>query len=99
MANYPVEGNLNVNQTPNINTTSNTSAINRHFNPNINFKAKKAPTYDGTGSWQDFLVQFEMVAQMNGWDERVRNFELATSLKGVAQGVVTDLEPDKRLNY
>ena len=64
MANYPVEGNLNVNQTPNINTTSNTSAINRHFNPSINFKAKKAPTYDGTGSWQDFLVQFEMVAQM-----------------------------------
>ena len=26
---------------------------------------KKPPTFDGNGSWQDFLVQFEMISSVN----------------------------------
>ena len=62
-------------------------------------KQKKPPTFDGSTSWQDFLVQFEMIAYANKWDDGQKAYELATSLRGVAQGIVTDIEPEKRLNY
>lgn len=63
------------------------------------FKPKKPPTFDGSNSWQDFLVQFEMVSTVNRWDEYTKAYELATSLRGVAQGVVTEIEPAKRFDY
>lgn len=51
------------------------------------------PNVDGTSNWQDFPVQFEMVAAVNKWDDNAKAFELDTSLRGVAQGVVTEIEP------
>lgn len=62
-------------------------------------KHKLAPTFDGSGSWQDFLVQFEMVSMMNNWDNLTKAYELATSLRGVAQGVVTEIEPARRFDF
>ena len=62
-------------------------------------KAKKPPTFDGSSSWQDFLVQFEMASAVNNWDEYTKAYELATSLRGVAQGVVTEIEPLRRFDY
>ncbi|CAC5390685.1 unnamed protein product [Mytilus coruscus] len=79
-----------------------------HNNPNRNqislqtnthIKDKKPPNFDGTSNWQDFLVQFEMVAAVNKWDDNAKAFELATSLRGVAQGVVTEIEPLRRFDY
>lgn len=63
------------------------------------FIQKKPPTFDGNGSWQDFLVQFEMISSVNRWDNDMKAYELATSLRGIAQGIVTDIEPVKRLDY
>ncbi|CAC5357961.1 unnamed protein product [Mytilus coruscus] len=65
----------------------------------VHFKNKKTITFDGTGSWQDFLVQFEPISTVNKWDNGMKADELATSLRGVAQGIVTDIEPAKRLHY
>ena len=62
-------------------------------------KDKKAATYDGKSSWKDYHVQFEMVASLNGWDEDTKALELATSLRESAQGILTDLEPEKRFDY
>ena len=62
-------------------------------------KPKRPPTYDGTTSWQDFLVQFEMISSVNQWNNAMKAYELATSLRGMAQGIVTDIEPEKRLDY
>ena len=76
----------------NLNQTSATTPFGRP-------KPKKPPTFDGSGSWQDFLVQFEMIASVNKWDEGAKAYELATSLRGVAQGIVTDIEPLRRLDY
>lgn len=45
-------------------------------------KQKKPPTFDGSTSWQDFLVQFEMIAYANKWDDGQKAYELATSLRG-----------------
>ena len=40
-----------------------------------------------------------MVASLNGWDENTKALELATSLRDSAQGILTDLEPEKRFGY
>ena len=44
-------------------------------------------------------MQFQLVAALNGWDEETKALELATSLRGTAQSILTDLDPDKRTDY
>ena len=62
-------------------------------------KQKKSANYDGTSSWQDYLVHFEMVSEINGWDDNTKALELATSLRGSAQAILSDLRPDLRRSY
>ena len=47
-------------------------------------KQKKVANYDGKTSWEDYYVQFQLVAALNGWDEETKALELATSLWGTA---------------
>lgn len=61
-------------------------------------KIKKPAIFDGT-NWEDYLVQFELVAAINHWNETEKAFELTTSLRGPAQSVLTDLRPEMRVNY
>ena len=63
------------------------------------FKPKKVNTYDGKSSWADYLVQFEIAAEMNNWTQRQKAMELATCLTGVARGILSDLDPRDRLDY
>ena len=63
------------------------------------FKPKKVSTYDGKSSWADYLVQFEIAAEMNNWTQRQKAMELATCLTGVARGILSDLDPRDRLDY
>lgn len=60
---------------------------------------KKPANYDGTSSFQDYLVQFEMTGDLNSWDEKIKAMELATSLRGAAQTVLSDLRPEQRKDY
>lgn len=55
--------------------------------------------YDGSEPWDDYKVQFELVAEINGWDDIRKSMFLASSLRGAAQGVLADLEPGKRRSY
>lgn len=55
--------------------------------------------YDGSDPWEDYKVQFELVAEINGWDSRQKSMFLASSLRGAAQGVLADLEAEKRRSY
>ncbi|CAC5404176.1 unnamed protein product [Mytilus coruscus] len=77
---------------------SNTSSHPVPQSNNIS-KAKKPPIFDGNTGWQDYLVQFEMVAAVNNWDDHTKAYEVATNLRGVAQGIVTEIEPLKRFDY
>ena len=63
------------------------------------FKFKKPAVYDGESNWQDYLVHFEMISQLNNWDDVTKAMELATSLRGVAQGVLSDMRPETRCSY
>jgi hypothetical protein len=40
-----------------------------------------------------------ILQDVNHWDETEKAFELATSLRGPAQSVLTDLCPEMRVNY
>ena len=55
-------------------------------------KPKSPVLYDSKSSCRDYLVRFEMVSSLNKWVEATRALELATSLRGQAQGVLSDLE-------
>lgn len=59
----------------------------------------KAPPYDGTSSWQDYLIQFEMIADLNGWNNDSRALYLAAGLRGAAQEVLGDLDAARRRQY
>ena len=56
-------------------------------------------TFDGSGSWTDYKVQFELVAELNGWGELAKAVYLAASLRGSAQAVLGDLDDERRRNY
>ena len=62
-------------------------------------KPKRPATYDGKTSCRDYLVQFEMIAELNRWDDPTRALELATSLRGLAQAILSDLGPEERGDY
>ena len=52
-----------------------------------------------TSSFQDYLVQFNMTGDLNHCDERTKAMELATSLRGAAQTVLSDLRPEQRTDF
>ena len=84
-------------QSPDYNYTMETRG--RTQTPTFHNKNKKISSYDGSTNWNDYLVQFEMVSKLNGWDELTKAMELATSLKGPALAVMVDLDPSLRNNY
>ncbi|CAC5380886.1 unnamed protein product [Mytilus coruscus] len=91
------------------NVTNNRYENNLRTNPLNNFAHnsnsayargnKKAVTYDGFGSWQDYIVHFELIAEINGWDENTQALELATCLRESAQAILSDMRPDLRRSY
>ena len=40
--------------------------------------------YDGSTPYEDYVVQFEMVAELNDWNEKSKAHFLAGSLNGSA---------------
>lgn len=64
------------------------------YRPQVN--RVTAPTYDGSTPWEDYVVQFELISELNGWAEQTKALQLAASLRGPAQAVLSDLESAKR---
>ena len=76
------------------------SSRNTELRDELKGKVRVKPTtYDGTNSWDDYAVQFEMLAEMNGWDEKTQALYLAANLRGAAQAVLGDLDKERRRNY
>ena len=55
--------------------------------------------FDGTKSWRDYRVHFEVCAEVNNWTEVQKASFLSVSLRGRAQQVLTNLGINKRRNY
>ena len=59
----------------------------------------KPATYDGTSSWLDYKSHFEACAKLGNWNEEEKGLYLSVSLRGLAQGILGNLNTDKQLNY
>ena len=51
--------------------------------------------YDRVRSWNDCRAQFELVAELNCWDNRTKAIYLAASLQVSAHMISGDLDPSK----
>ncbi len=67
-----------------------------HQRPYVGYRAEGRPKllpsrFDGSGSWEDYLIQFETVSGVNGWTAEDRAHYLVASLDGEARGSLTTL--------
>ena len=63
-------------------------------------KTKVMPDhFDGKSSWSEYLIHFETVAELNGWNPHERVKYLAVSLRGEACLVMQSLGPEERRTY
>ncbi|XP_055686402.1 uncharacterized protein LOC129791847 [Lutzomyia longipalpis] len=53
----------------------------------------KVDTYDGKGSLEDYLLQFSLVSQAQGWDLSQQASTLIASLRGAALAVLSEIPP------
>lgn len=61
---------------------------------------KIAPeTYDGSKNWSDYILSFEMGADINGWSTELRVKYLAAMLRGPALEVLRNIVPENRNDY
>lgn len=71
-------------------TSQNSLAAKPHIKPT---------PYDGSSSWDDYRAQFDLVAELNGWEPRTRAIYLAASLQGTARATLGDLDSAKRTDF
>ena len=86
------------NNFPNFSSTS-PAPVNTNNRYRSNEPSIKVAVYDGKSSWNDYLVQFELAAQENGWNQHTRAIRLACSQRGSAQALLNDLTPEIRKKY
>lgn len=82
-------------------TNSNENSV-----PNVNLQSKgdnfiklKPQTYSGTDDFEDFLTQFDITSEINGWDYKAKSLYLANSLTGAARSLLNELTDDLRRDY
>lgn len=60
---------------------------------------RKIGEYNGKDSFASYMVQFDIAATLNRWNQIEKAMNLAISLSGIARDVLTDMDPTDRLNY
>ncbi len=68
----------------------------RGDNSNIKMKPQH---FQGTEDLIDFLTQFEITAEINGWNYRAKSLYLANSLTGGARSLLNELSPFERRDF
>jgi hypothetical protein len=59
----------------------------------------KPTQYDGLTPYEDYRVQFHMVAELNGWDKPTKALYLAGCLSKGARSVLNDLKHEDRYEF
>jgi len=69
---------------------NNTTGVPVHFKPEA---------YDGSTDWPEYMVYFEHLSEMQGWDQHTMAMVLGLSLKGSARSVLANLTLTQRKDY
>jgi hypothetical protein len=72
------------------------SGVNLTHNVRINMKPQP---YDGTEDIEEYLSQFQILSEVNGWNYNIKSLCLASSLKGAARAILNELDGDRRKDY
>ncbi|KAJ3645651.1 hypothetical protein Zmor_023292 [Zophobas morio] len=59
----------------------------------------KSNPYDGKASWEEYFTQFNIIADLNGWNNSEKVNVLAAMLRNSAVNVLQNLPQEDRLNY
>ena len=66
---------------------------------NVKGVKMKPHHYDGTDDWEEYLTQFEILAEINKWNNLTKALYLAGSLKGPARTVLNELQASERKSF
>ncbi len=95
--------NLDDEQSPRVTDTPfvTPTAVRRVHEPaGMDSPREKIPSYDKkTGTFQEHLKQFELVAKWYGWDDARKAMALANSLKGTARSALLDVTEEDQTDY
>ncbi|CAC5382815.1 unnamed protein product [Mytilus coruscus] len=84
---------------PSVFQPSRNQGSNSHKHMGSEKPVVRPSKYDGSVSWEDYKIQFEMISELNCWTDTQKAMFLATSLSGNAQSVLADIDPIKRKDY
>lgn len=59
----------------------------------------KPGIYDGSTPFSDYKIQFEIISEHNEWDRNTMAGQLAGKLRGEANGILSNLKLEDRLDY
>ena len=59
----------------------------------------KPEPFDGSSDWPEYLVYFEQLAEVHGWDHNTMAIVLGLSLKGSARSVLANMNLPQRRDY
>lgn len=94
MTNEIVDFNL-----PRLNSNTEQSASTTTQSRVDNYVKLKPQTYTGHDDFEDFLTQFEITSEINGWDYKAKSLYLANSLTGTARALLNELSAEQRRDY
>ena len=91
-----VENRHVVHSTPNIARDVNSN----HWREPVQEKSKIKPqSYDGKEDLEEYLTQFELIAELNNWTYKNKSLYLASSLTGDARGLLNELNENDRRDF
>ena len=86
--------NTSSNENENAHNTSFSRVANRNESTSGSLKIKPQ-IYDGTDDFEEYLAQFQIMAELNGWNYNVKSLALASSLSGRARTLLAELDENK----
>ena len=95
-----IQFNMHANNHPrNNNQNTNQSTGDHRTQTHFNKVHMKPQTYDGCSDIGEYLTQFNLISELNGWDESTKALYLASSLTGNARSLLCELSELQKRDY